>query len=62
VNEKTHNFWAYRRFTDRLEDMCEEYGSTVKEESEAWTSQECPETRGIPRFQSWVDVKERRRD
>jgi putative transposase len=42
VNEKTHNFWAYRRFINRLEDVCEEYGITVKEESEAWTSQECP--------------------
>jgi len=43
VNEKTHNFWAYRRFINRLEDVCEEYGLTVEEESEAWTSQECPE-------------------
>ncbi|NKE36870.1 transposase [Natronococcus sp. JC468] len=43
VNEKTHNFWAYRRFIDRLEDVCEEYGITVTEDSEAWTSQECPE-------------------
>ncbi|MDS0300214.1 transposase [Halogeometricum sp. S1BR25-6] len=43
VNEKTHNFWAFRRFINRLEDVCEEYGITVEEESEAWTSQECPE-------------------
>ncbi len=43
VNEKTHNFWAYRRFINRLEDVCDEYGITVEEESEAWTSQECPE-------------------
>ncbi|PSP39891.1 IS200/IS605 family transposon protein TnpB [Halobacteriales archaeon QH_7_65_31] len=43
VNEKTHNFWAYRRLINRLEDVCEEYGITVDEESEAWTSQECPE-------------------
>ena len=43
VNEKTHNFWAYRQFINRLEDVCEEYGIEVKEESEAWTSQECPE-------------------
>ena len=43
VNEKTHNYWAYRRFISRLEDVCEEYGITVEEESEAWTSQECPE-------------------
>ena len=43
VNEKTHNFWAYRRFINRLEDVCEEYGIGVEKESEAWTSQECPE-------------------
>ncbi|AGB15303.1 transposase [Halovivax ruber XH-70] len=43
VNEKTHNFWAYRRFINRLECVCEEYGITVEEESEVWTSQECPE-------------------
>lgn len=43
MNEKTHTFWAYRRFIDRLENVCEEYGITVNEESEAWTSQECPE-------------------
>jgi Transposase and inactivated derivatives len=43
VNEKTHNFWAFRRFINRLEDVCEEYGITGNEESESWTSQECPE-------------------
>ncbi|ADD07602.1 IS1341-type transposase ISNma23 (plasmid) [Natrialba magadii ATCC 43099] len=43
VNEKTHNFWAYRRFINRLEDVCEEYGITVNEVSEAWTTQMCPE-------------------
>jgi putative transposase len=43
VNEKTHNFWAYRQFINRLESVCEEYGIAVEEESEAWTSQECPE-------------------
>jgi len=43
VNEKTHNFWAYRRFIDRLESVCEEYGINVVETSEAWTSQECPD-------------------
>ncbi|WP_254809250.1 RNA-guided endonuclease InsQ/TnpB family protein [Natronosalvus amylolyticus] len=43
INSKTHNFWAYRRFINRLEDMCEEYGIRVEEESEAWTSQECPD-------------------
>ncbi|WP_276255538.1 RNA-guided endonuclease InsQ/TnpB family protein [Halomontanus rarus] len=43
VNAKTHNFWAYRRFIDRLECVCEEYGIVVVEESESWTTQECPE-------------------
>jgi putative transposase len=43
VNEKTHNFWAYRRFINRLECVCEEYGIAVEEESEAWTSQTCSE-------------------
>ncbi|WP_135855102.1 RNA-guided endonuclease InsQ/TnpB family protein [Halorussus salinus] len=42
VNEKTHNFWAYRRFIDRLESVCEEYGIEVEQESEAWTSRTCP--------------------
>ena len=43
VNAKTHNFWAFRRFIDRLEYVCEEYGIKVVEESESWTTQECPE-------------------
>ena len=43
VNAKTHNFWAFRGFIDRLECVCEEYGIDVEEESEAWTTQECPE-------------------
>ncbi|WP_254807483.1 RNA-guided endonuclease InsQ/TnpB family protein [Natronosalvus amylolyticus] len=43
INSKTHNFWAYRRFINRLEDVCEEHGIRVEEESEAWTSQECPD-------------------
>jgi putative transposase len=43
VNEKTHNFWAYRRFIGRFESVCEEYGIEITEDSEAWTSQTCPE-------------------
>jgi len=43
VNEKTHQFWAFRAFIDRLACVCEEYGIRLKAESEAWTSQECPE-------------------
>ncbi|MEF8830479.1 MAG: transposase [Halobacteriales archaeon] len=42
VNEKTHQFWAYRSFIDRLATTAEEYGITVKVESEAYTTVECP--------------------
>lgn len=42
ANEKTHNFWAFRSLIDRLEWTAEEYSITVKERSEAWTSQICP--------------------
>jgi putative transposase len=42
VNEKTHQFWAYRSFIDRLATTAEEYGITVKVESEAYTTAECP--------------------
>lgn len=42
MNEKTHNFWAYRRFINRLESVCEEYGITVEVESKSWTNQTCP--------------------
>jgi len=42
VNEKTHNFWAYRSFIDRLATTAEEYGITVEVESEAYTTAECP--------------------
>ena len=42
VNEKTHQFWAYRSFIDRLATTAEEYGMTVEVESEAYTTAECP--------------------
>jgi len=42
VNEKTHNFWAFRTFIKRLEYTAEEYGLAVEFRSEAWTSQTCP--------------------
>ena len=42
VNEKTHQFWAYRSFIDRLATTAEEYGITVEAESEAYTTVECP--------------------
>ena len=59
VNEKTHNFWAYRRFIDRLENKAEEYGVEVHEENEAWTSQRCPrcgETENNDTTQGNIDV------
>ncbi len=43
VNEKTHNFWAFRRFINRLGHVCDEYGVEVVEKSEAFTTQTCPE-------------------
>ncbi len=43
VNEKTHNFWAFKKFIHRLAYVCEEYGISLEAESEAWTNQTCPE-------------------
>ncbi len=43
TNAKTHNFWAFKQFTERLTCTAEEYGITVEVRSEAWTSQECPQ-------------------
>ncbi|ESS08467.1 MAG: transposase [uncultured archaeon A07HN63] len=43
ANAKTHNFWAFKQFTERLATTAEEYGITVEVRSEAWTSQECPQ-------------------
>ena len=42
TNAKTHNFWAFRAFVNRLACTAEEYGISVDVRSEAWTSQECP--------------------
>lgn len=42
TNAKTHNFWAFKQFTERFACTAEEYGITVEVRSEAWTSQECP--------------------
>jgi len=42
TNAKTHNFWAFNQFIKRLKCTVEEYGIEVRERSEAWTSQECP--------------------
>ncbi|GAA0265908.1 hypothetical protein GCM10009000_097840 [Halobacterium noricense] len=42
TNAKLHNFWAFRRFIDRLVYTAEEFGITVEVRTEAWTSQTCP--------------------
>ena len=42
TNAKTHNFWAFRAFVNRLACTAKEYGISVEVRSEAWTSQECP--------------------
>jgi putative transposase len=42
ANHKTHNFWAFKKFTDRFACTAEEYGIAVEVRSEAWTSQTCP--------------------
>jgi len=43
TNAKTHNFWAFKQFTERLSCTAKEYGISVEVRSEAWTSQECPQ-------------------
>ncbi|WP_436936516.1 RNA-guided endonuclease InsQ/TnpB family protein [Halovenus marina] len=43
TNAKTHNFWAFKQFTERLVCTAEEYGISVEVQSEVWTSQECPQ-------------------
>jgi putative transposase len=42
VNAKTHQFWAFRSFIDRLATTAEEYGIRVEVRSEANTTAECP--------------------
>ena len=43
VNEKTHDFWAFKKFIHRLACVCEEYDISLEVELEAWTSQRRPE-------------------
>ena len=43
TNAKTHNFWAFKKFAERLACTAEEYGILIEVRSEAWTSQECPQ-------------------
>lgn len=49
TNAKTHNFWAFKQFTERLACTAEEYGIAIEIRSEAWTSQECPQCGGTER-------------
>jgi len=42
VNEKTHLFWAFRAFIERLSCTAEEYGISVEVRSEADTTRTCP--------------------
>jgi putative transposase len=42
VNAKTHQFWAFRAFIERLSHTAEEYGVTVEIRSEADTTRTCP--------------------
>jgi putative transposase len=49
TNAKTHNFWSFKQFTERLACTAEEYGILVEVRSEAWTSQECPQCGGTDR-------------
>ena len=42
VNEKTHQFWAFRAFIDRLACTAQEYGISVEVRSEANTTRRCP--------------------
>ncbi len=41
VNEKTHQFWAYRSFVDRLATTAEEFGISAEVRSEAFTTATC---------------------
>ena len=43
TNAKTHNFWSFKKFTERLVCTAEEYGISVEIRSEVLTSQECPQ-------------------
>ena len=42
VNEKTHQFWAFRAFITRLATTAEEYGIAIEVRSEADTTRTCP--------------------
>ncbi|WP_435181232.1 RNA-guided endonuclease InsQ/TnpB family protein [Halorussus sp. AFM4] len=56
VNEKTHQFWAFRSFIDQLATTAEEYGITVELRSEAYTTAECPACGGRENTERKGDV------
>jgi putative transposase len=56
TNAKTHNFWAFKKFTERLACTAEEYGISVEVRSEAWTSQECPQCGSTDRTRRHQDT------
>ena len=56
ANAKTHNFWAFKQFTERLATTAEEYGIAVEVRSEAWTSQECPQCGSTDRTHRHEDL------
>jgi len=56
TNAKTHNFWAFRAFIDRLATTAEEFGIEIEVRSEAWTSQECPQCGSTDRTTRYQDT------
>lgn len=42
VNAKTHQFWAFRTFIERLSHTAEEYGIIIEVRSEVDTTRTCP--------------------
>ena len=60
ANAKTHNFWAFRAFIDRLTVTAEEYGIAVEERPEAWTTRTCPNcgsTEDTTRSGDWLTCR-----
>ena len=49
TNAKTHNFWAFKQFVERLVCTAQVFGIEVEVRSEAWTSQTCPNCGSIDR-------------
>lgn len=43
TNAKIHNFWAFRKFVERLSQTAEEYGIDIEARLESYTTQKCPD-------------------